>query len=245
MQSVKVEAPVLPPSEQQEVFQSVPVDQQNHPMYQFDPNSMIDPTENFKKFMTQFEEGDIPNIRGWGRGFFRGMMRGRGRGRGKHFSHHDHHHHHHEKHYDDRDQSSSSSGSREKHHKKKKKCKKFDDDFKEEQRRKIIVVSDHKGFIPGKVGEFVPVEVILENQSSKGVPRNTYVCKATKQSEIKFVPINLDEKLRSGHNRSVTIMAQLPETPGEYRCSFKFCIKQKKEIGTRFDLCFLAHEGEE
>lgn len=64
MQSVKVEAPVLPPSEQQEVFQSVPVDQQNHPMYQFDPNSMIDPTENFKKFMTQFEEGDIPNIRG-------------------------------------------------------------------------------------------------------------------------------------------------------------------------------------
>jgi hypothetical protein len=48
--------------------------------------------------------------------------------------------------------------------------------FKEEQRlKKLVVVTEPRAFYPEKVGEYVKVEIAVENQSNRNVPKHTYL----------------------------------------------------------------------
>jgi hypothetical protein len=82
---------------------------------------------------------------------------------------------------------------------------------------KCVVVSDHKGFKPGQPGETILVDIIVENQSKKNVPKQTYVYKADKDNKIEFEPVDMGDKIRKSQNRLVKLSIKLPETPGEYR----------------------------
>ncbi|CAI2371686.1 unnamed protein product [Moneuplotes crassus] len=254
LETVAVETPIIQPPEEIPMFQHAPPPILQH-SYQDMEHVDIDASQSFHEFIDHLQNQNFPDFPRGGRGghhrghrgFFRGLGRGfhHGRGRGGFFPQFAEPHGYFPDQMNEVNSNSSESSHRASGRKKSKDRKSDREDYKEEQRKKIVVVSDHRGFIPGKPGSYVPVDITLENQSQKGVPKNTYICQVNKKNEVELEPLNLVDKIRSGHNKAVTLMVKLPTKPGEYRCSFKFCIKQNKEIGTRFDLCFLAHEGDE
>lgn len=82
---------------------------------------------------------------------------------------------------------------------------------------KCVVVSEHKGFNPGHPGEIITLDIIVENQSKRNVPKHTYIYSANKDNEIECEPVDMGEKIRKNQNRLVKLSIKLPEIPGEYR----------------------------
>jgi hypothetical protein len=158
----------------------------------------------------------------------------------------------------DRDNSSSSNSSdndfgydeenKDNHrHQKKRHSKhkrhKNDPEFLEQERiKKWVVVSEHQGFQAGHPNSFVDIELVIENQSNRWVPSHTYILKADDNNPIIFEPMDLFKKILKNQSRNCKITVQLPTQPGEYTWTFKFMMRKRSEIGTRFDLSFLVYD---
>ena len=154
-----------------------------------------------------------------GRGGFRGRGRGRGFHRGGHFMHDNRQH-------SNSDSNSNSSSdeegkdenkSRKRHRNNDHKRRNRDPEFLREQNlKKCIVVSEHNGFLAGLSNTLVEVELIVENQSFKNVPKHTFIMKADEDSPLSIEPLQT-HSIRKNTSRALKLNIKLPKEPGEYK----------------------------